>query len=66
MDVLFTFDLKSDSRFGLPDPDYPRPNYVPTINGQQLLATKIDVLSTFDPKSDLRFGLPGPDYPRSN
>ncbi len=49
MDVLLTFDAKSDPRFGLSDPDYLRSNYVPTINGQQLLAIKIDVLLIFDP-----------------
>ncbi len=65
-DVLLIFDLKSDPRFGLPDLDYPRSNYVLIINGQHLVVAKIDVLLTFDPKSDPRFGLPDLDYPRSN
>jgi hypothetical protein len=56
--------LKSDNRFGLPDRNYPRSNYVPTINGQLLLVTKIDVLLTFEPKFVPGFGLPDPDYTR--
>jgi hypothetical protein len=46
IDVFFTSDPKSDPRFGLPDPDYLRSNYVLTINGQQLVVAKTDVLLT--------------------
>ncbi len=63
--VLLTFDPKVIPRFGLPDPDYPRSNYVLAINGQQLVVAKTDVLLTFDPKVVPRFGLPDSDYPRS-
>ena len=45
-DVLLTFDPKSVPRFGLPDPDYPRFDQVPTISGQLLVVTPIDVLLT--------------------
>ena len=34
---------QSDHRFRLPDPNYPRVDWVPTISGQQFVSTKLDV-----------------------
>ena len=46
IDVLLTFDPNFVPRFGLPDPDYPRSDQVPTIIGHLLWFSKIDVLLT--------------------
>ncbi len=46
IDIFLTFDPEFVLRFGLPDLDYPRSNYVSSINGQQLVVAKTDVLLT--------------------
>jgi hypothetical protein len=44
--VILIFDPKFVPRFGLTDRDYLESDHVPTINGQQLLVSKIDFLLT--------------------